>query len=524
MDRSTAAVIGLGAAGIVALKNLKAEGFDVTGYERNAYIGGLWRYSEDDQTSVLNTTVVNISKERGSFTDFPFSEDVPSYATGAQVHQYLISYAEHFNLEPHFRLNAPVQQVTFDDPQQKWIVKVRDESDKYYDKVVIAIGGMVGLPHIPTIEGLDKFEGVSIHARAFKKPQDFANKTIMVVGFGNSAADTATQLAHVASKVYLAHRHGARVIPRIVNGQPIDHTLALRLFNLQCLIIKHFPRFGERFFDKFLKGLQDKNFKLRPEWGFEPAQKVPIVSDELVQSLEKGSVESVKGVKRILGSNEVELDDGRRVEVDALIWCTGYKSDFSMIDPRFDPTAPSTTAWSSAQGSNGKSLFRLWHNVFSLDKPDSLAFLGNVHFAVGGFQIFDTASMAITQVWKGASHLPSQQQMTKDVEQHHNWLADQASRGYNFSPGNVDAGTWTGVMDDLGGTGINEYLGYGWKGWWFWLTNMKFCNLLMGGIWTPLIYRAFDGKRQKWDGAKEAIERVNEVVAASKKRQKEKAV
>jgi cation diffusion facilitator CzcD-associated flavoprotein CzcO len=84
------AVIGLGAAGLVALKNLKEEGFDVTGFERNAYIGGLWKFSEDDKTSVLSTTVVNISKERvwlsgfrindyakasqGCYTDFPFPE------------------------------------------------------------------------------------------------------------------------------------------------------------------------------------------------------------------------------------------------------------------------------------------------------------------------------------------------------------------------------------------------------------------------------------------------------------------
>ena len=64
VERKTAAVIGLGAAGLVALKNLKEEGFNVIGFERNAYIGGLWKYSEDEQTSVLNTTVVNISKER----------------------------------------------------------------------------------------------------------------------------------------------------------------------------------------------------------------------------------------------------------------------------------------------------------------------------------------------------------------------------------------------------------------------------------------------------------------------------
>jgi dimethylaniline monooxygenase (N-oxide forming) len=68
MERPTAAVVGLGASGLVALKNLKEQGFEVTGFERNSYIGGLWKYSENDQTSVLDTTIVNISKERVCLT------------------------------------------------------------------------------------------------------------------------------------------------------------------------------------------------------------------------------------------------------------------------------------------------------------------------------------------------------------------------------------------------------------------------------------------------------------------------
>ena len=61
---ATVAVIGLGPAGLVALKNLKEEGFDVTGFDRNGYIGGIWKYTEEGSTSVLQTTLVNISKER----------------------------------------------------------------------------------------------------------------------------------------------------------------------------------------------------------------------------------------------------------------------------------------------------------------------------------------------------------------------------------------------------------------------------------------------------------------------------
>jgi dimethylaniline monooxygenase (N-oxide forming) len=43
--------------------------------------------------------------------------------------------------------------------------------------------------------------------------------------------------------------------------------------------------------------------------------------------------------------------------------------------------------------------------------------------------------------------------------------------------------------------------------------------MLMDGIYSPHVYRLFDsnGKRKKWDGAREAIEKVNEDV---KKRSK----
>lgn len=135
--------------------------------------------------------------------------------------------------------------------------------------------------------------------------------------------------------------------------------------------------------------MQDKSFKIRPEWRFEHAGKVPVVSDTLIPCLEDGSISSVAGIRRILGATEVELQDGTRLEVDAIIWCTGYTSDFSMIEPRFDPTCR-PQQWLDASGSNGKSLFRLYHNVFSLEKPGSLAFLGNVSITLGGFPIFGT--------------------------------------------------------------------------------------------------------------------------------------
>lgn len=294
--------------------------------------------------------------------------------------------------------------------------------------------------------------------------------------------------------------------------------MSMRLFNIQSWIMSTFPVMGANLFDKFIKGLQDKNFKLRPEWGFEPAQVTPIVSDSLVDCLERGSIQSVKGIKRVVGDTRVELVNDEVLDVDVLIWCTGYQADFSMLESRFNPTAQSPPSWSSSDGANGKSLARLYHNVFSLEKPESLAFLGNVHFTISGFQIFDMASMAIAQVWKGASKLPPLSVMERAVHDHHCWLAEQANRRSNVSPGMVNGATWLHAIDDLAGTGVNEYLGYGWKGWCFWLSDMKACNLLMGGLWSPHVHRFFDGKRRRWAGAKGAVERVNGVGTVSSKK------
>lgn len=48
--------------GIVAVKNLVEEGFEVTGFERSPYVGGLWHYTtEKDTLSVLSSEYIFFS-------------------------------------------------------------------------------------------------------------------------------------------------------------------------------------------------------------------------------------------------------------------------------------------------------------------------------------------------------------------------------------------------------------------------------------------------------------------------------
>jgi dimethylaniline monooxygenase (N-oxide forming) len=125
--------------------------------------------------------------------------------------------------------------------------------------------------------------------------------------------------------------------------------------------------------------------------------------------------------------------------------------------------------------------------------------------------------MALAQVWKGNSALPSQAEMERAVDKHHAWMCEIARQG-NVFPGLVPFTEWMPWVDRTAGTGVYEYLGWGWKGWKFWLKDYKFCHLLMTGVYSPHIYRVFDGRRKKWDGARVEIEKVNRVLSEKPKK------
>ncbi|CAJ2509013.1 Uu.00g140390.m01.CDS01 [Anthostomella pinea] len=512
----TVAVIGLGAVGLVTLKNLLEEGFDATGLERNDYLGGLWRFTEKPTISVLKSTCSNGSKQRGCFTDFPYPSDAPDFVPAEQVHEYLLAYARHFHLEKHARLKTSVSSAAWDEKRRKWrLLVTKPEStgpvEEFFDKVVFAMGSDQQ-PIMPEIPGIEKFAGFTSHSVSFKDPNLLAGKRVMILGFGNTAADMATEVSKCASKVYLAHRNGAIILPRWVNEQPVDHVRTYRKYCILQLMSRYTPSLWTSTMNSVIKKLQHQVFDMNPEWRFEPAPSIinqrPLVSDDLVDKLAAGTIVSTYGLERVLDASTVETSDGKQYEVDAIIFCTGFSVDFSVVGDA-DPTRATTKAWEETSGSNGRALPRLYQNIFSLDHPDSLAFMGYLSFMNPAFFMFDLASMAVAQLWKGNSAFPPQAEMERQVDQHHAWVCSLAATG-SVMPAIVKASDWMDWVSDVAGTNLETYLGYGFAGWSFWFSDRRFCSWLMDGLLSPHMYRLFPGKRKSWAGARDAIIAMNE--------------
>ncbi|KAL0930431.1 dimethylaniline monooxygenase 2 [Colletotrichum truncatum] len=506
---ATIAVIGAGPGGLSALKELREVGFDVTLFERRSDVGGLWTYSDDPSvTSTTAWTKSQISNFISSMSDFPFPDHYPPHVSATEWSDYYKMYAKHFDLYRNIIFNAVVELIERDTQKRRWLVHIAGEgAPRPFDKVVLASGSETK-PHYPHIENLNLFEGQFMHSQAYKGPENLKDKKVVVIGVGNTACDIAVELTDYASKVYLSHRRGAKVIPRMNGDGPIDSVLSWRTSRLGHWLEHHFPSLyslsGDLLFKKNAKELGEQD----PKWGFEPSPSIGlslnviVVNDDIFSRLREGRIESVKGATRILGPHAVEVDDGNVIEdVDVIIAATGYRPDFSLV-PELSHTR--------ASDSKLPPLPELYQNIFAVDFPDSLACTSYCTVNDNAASYRELQSMAIAQVWTGNSSLPSQAEMRQHITTYQKWLW-RRFRDFPATPlGSGQPHSWMRFVHEMAGTGMYEYLGWGWKGWKFWWQDRNFYRLVAWGAYSPHMYRMFEtGKRRMWPGAKEAIIKAN---------------
>ncbi|POR36459.1 Dimethylaniline monooxygenase [N-oxide-forming] 2 [Tolypocladium paradoxum] len=494
-ERPTVAVIGLGPLGLVTLKNLVEQDLDATGFEKSDVVGGLWNFRDDDQTSVL--------------------ENTPTYPEARHIQQYLCDYADHFALGPRMRLGTEVVGVEHDEKSGTWKLEMQKghvRSTARFDKLVFATG-ISKLPHAPKIEGLDGFGGQIMHSSGYKRPASLKDKSVLIVGFSNSAADTATTLVGRAKHVYISRRHDSFVISRYIDGKPFDHGFNHRKGLIFRTLQSTLPSLADTMMRKFLtqthiKGCPDVPPDMDLATAPLPSRKPPIISDSLVPEILAGNVTLVRGIKKVSGPKTVVLEDGKQIDVEAIVFCTGYQADYSLAGP-FDPTLEQSAAWTSAAGSSSRALPRLYRNIFSLKLPQSLAFMGAIAFPFPAFPLYDLASMALAQVWSGQFRLPPQAALVAQVDEQHKWLTSLAAEG-TVIPGWVKGDEWVAWADEAAGADVAGHLGYGLRGWSFWARHRALCNILMDGIPSPHLYRMFEtGRRRTWDGALDETVRIN---------------
>jgi len=142
--------------------------------------------------------------------------DIPGIpmVTGQGITDALMEQIKPFH--PTFHLNEMVETIKkVGDP----LFRVKTDAGKEFEAkvVVISAGGGSFQPKRPPIEGIEAYEGTSVHY-AVRQMEAFRGKRILIVGGGDSALDWTLNLAPLASHLTLLHRRDAfRAAPDSVN-------------------------------------------------------------------------------------------------------------------------------------------------------------------------------------------------------------------------------------------------------------------------------------------------------------------
>lgn len=108
------AIIGAGAAGLVAIKECLAQGLEPVCFEQNFAIS----FScPGPESSVLKT-----SKEMMQFSDFPIPDEYPKFLSVKKCLEYLRLYAKEMGLKRYIKMGRKVQSIRQKEGSEQWEV------------------------------------------------------------------------------------------------------------------------------------------------------------------------------------------------------------------------------------------------------------------------------------------------------------------------------------------------------------------------------------------------------------------
>ncbi|MDN5925642.1 MAG: NAD(P)-binding domain-containing protein [Hyphomicrobiales bacterium] len=318
------AVIGAGAGGLCAAKNLLSQGIEPAIFEIGSRIGGLWVYNNDSGRSPAYRSLhINSEAKVSSYIDFPFLPDTPLYPDTAQMERYFLDYAEHFDLIDRIRFNSEVKSI--EPVGERYRVTTASGQEEEFDGVVVASGHQSIPRHPPQIEG---FTGEYLHSHGYREPEPFAGKRVLVIGPGNSGVDVAADICTVTEKTFLAARSPVLIMPRLMFGVPQSRVLVK--------LEKPWVPWSLRI---WMRIMLTRVFHGRMEqWGFRTphTRTHPISHPTLISHIAWERIKVKPGIERAEG-NAVFFTDGSQETVDSIIAATGYLTDLPFLPQGTSP-------------------------------------------------------------------------------------------------------------------------------------------------------------------------------------------
>jgi hypothetical protein len=291
------AVIGAGQAGLSSAYHLKQRGLvpgrDFVVLDAAPSPGGAWQY----RWPSLTLSTVNRVHDLPGMSFAATAGDDETVMASVAVPHYYAAYEAHFGLD----VLRPARVAVVCERSGR----LRIESDRGLFSVrgLINATGTWEKPYIPDYPGRESFSGRQVHTQQFARAEDFAGQHVLVVGGGISAIQLLDQISQVTRTSWVT-----RTPPRFREG-----------------------RFDEEAGRAAVKLVED-----RVRAGLPPNSVVSVTGLPLTPAIlamrARGVLERQEMFSEITPTG-VRWADGRSLDVDVILWCTGFRSALDHLAP-----------------------------------------------------------------------------------------------------------------------------------------------------------------------------------------------
>ena len=291
-------VVGGGQAGLATGYYLQQQGRDFVILDGGERIGDAWRARWD---SLRLFTPARYDGLPG----MPYPAPPHYFPPKDEMADYLESYAEHFDL--------PVRLGV-------WVDSLRREGERFVltagerrfeaDNVVVAMA-TYQVPWTPTLAQKLDPGIVQLHSADYRNPSQLQEGNVLIVGAGNSGSEIGLEVA--------------RAHATWMSGRDVGHVP----FRIETRLAQHLfiPLVIRFLFHRIMTVDTPIGRKMRPKFLGRGGPLVRVKPQDM----------DAAGIRRV--SKTVGVEDGRPVMADGqvldvanVIWCTGYRPDFSWID------------------------------------------------------------------------------------------------------------------------------------------------------------------------------------------------
>jgi cation diffusion facilitator CzcD-associated flavoprotein CzcO len=357
-------IVGAGFSGIGTAIELDKVGFgDYLLIEAGDGVGGTWHWN----------TYPGIAVDIPSFS-YQFSFEQSSrwsrtYAPGRELKDYAEHCVDKYGIRSRIRFNTKVVEAIYDETCDLWRVHT-DSGEEVTACFLVNAGGVLTVPKLPDIDGVDSFDGITMHTARWDHSQDLTGKRVAIIGTGASAVQVIPEIAPIVSHLTVFQRTpiwcfpksdvplstaarwamrlpGVRTVRRLVSQASVEVTFPLTLHYFTVFPpAQKAQAFALSYLRRQVKDPEVRE-KLTPRYAV--GCKRPGFHNTYLSTFNRDNVQLVtESIDKITPAG-VATTDGTTHEVDVLILASGFK----VLDTDSVVTYP-------VIGIGGQPLSRFW--------------------------------------------------------------------------------------------------------------------------------------------------------------------